>query len=112
MEAKVMMSSSTMLTTAALLCSSRRQASLHRLRPLISSTGDRLGGKAVTVMGPSVVPDARIEQAIDQIDGEIGQDDQHAVENGDAHHQRVVAIEGRLDEIAPDPRNAEDLLDD
>src|SRR6267154_213631 len=107
-----MMSSSTMLTTAALLCSSRRQASLHRLRPLISSTGETLGGKAVTVMVSSVVPDARVEQAVDQVDGEIGEDDQHAIEHRDSHHQRIVAIEGRLDEVAPDPRNAEDLLDD
>src|SRR5690242_18651933 len=102
----------TMLATAARLRRKRRQASAHRLRPLTSSTGLTTGRMTASVMAPSVVTHARIDQAVSQVDQEIGEDDEDAVEDGDAHDQRVVAVERGLDEIPPNPGNAEDLLDD
>src|SRR5690242_10601928 len=100
-----------MLTTAARLRSRRRQASTHRLRPLTSSTLATMGGRAASVMAKSVVADPGIQDAVDQIHGQVGEDDEHAVEDRHPHHQRVVPVQRRLDEIAADTGNAEDLLD-
>ena len=45
--------------------------------------------------------------------GEAGfVDHQDAVEDDHAHHERVVAVQRTRDEIPPEPRDAEDLLDD
>jgi len=46
-----------------------------------------------------------------QIGEEIERDDQRGVEDRNAHHQRVVAVERALHEVAADAGQAEDLLD-
>src|SRR3546814_3988380 len=69
------------LATAALLRSRRRNASAHRLRPLISSRAAE-GGRAV-----SVIADLGVEQPVEQVDHEVEQDDERAVEHGHPHHR-------------------------
>src|SRR5471032_3237440 len=97
---------------AAWLRCRRRQASLHRLRPAIGAAPARsvTSPRSVIGPGPSFAPDlhlprtficpgpsfagadAWIERAVEQIDREIAEYDQHAIEHHRAHHQRVVAI--------------------
>src|SRR5690349_13820816 len=65
--------------TAARLRSSRRPASPHRLRPRIGIGRIAMGSFITMISTPSIVPDARVEQPVRQIDDQIEQDDQHAV---------------------------------
>src|SRR5215813_8683878 len=69
--------------------------------------------RAVTsALRASVVADSRIKEAIEEVRYEVTGDDDHAKEDRHAHHERVVAVERRLYEVAADAGNAEDLLDD
>src|SRR5476651_255665 len=53
----------------------------------------------------------RVQQGIEQIDDEIGDDDQSAIEDDGAHHQRVIAIRRGFDEITPDAGDGKSAFD-
>src|SRR5215471_16847644 len=96
--------STKMLARAARLRLSRASASCQSERPAISSS-------AGEPWASSVIADLRIEHAVGEVDQEIEQDDERAVEDHHTHHQRVVAIERTLNEIPADAGDAEDGLD-
>src|SRR5262245_15890677 len=56
--------------------------------------------------------DARIEEAIDQVDAEVDHDEQDGRDEHGALHDRVVAVVDRLDRQAPDARPREHRLGD
>src|SRR5262245_16253538 len=86
-------------------CRTRRpRASRVWLRP--RSTATR------SLRAASVIAHLRIEKRVAEIDDEIGDDDEKAIEDNHAQNERVVAIEGGIDEVAADAGNAENLLDD
>src|SRR5262245_24884307 len=88
------------LTIAALLALSLASASAHKERP---TTG---AAAAISVIAHSWIDDG-IENVNDEVEynGEDG-DDHHR-----SHDQRVVPVQGRLDEITPDARYRENRLD-
>src|SRR5947207_6278318 len=94
------------LTTAARFRRSLASASCQSDRPAISSMPAETRGAAI-----SVIADLRVEHAVGEIDQQIERDNQRAIEDHHAHHQRVVAVERALHEIAADAGNAEDGLD-
>src|SRR5215472_472446 len=54
--------------------------------------------------------DARIEEAIDQVDAEVDHDEEHGRDERGALHDRVVAVVDRLDREAADARPGEHRL--
>ena len=59
-----------------------------------------------------LVPDPRVESAIDEVDDEVHDGQEHAVREDDGHDHRVVAARHRLHEEAPHAGHAEDRLDE
>ena len=55
---------------------------------------------------------ARVEGRVQDVDDERRQDERRADEDDDALEDVVVALQDRLDREAPEPGNAEDVLDD
>jgi hypothetical protein len=94
------------LVTAALLALRRPQASAHRERPEVGAAG------MAFVSAASVIAHPRIDDRIEQIDDQIEDDREHGDHHHRAHHQRIIAVEGGIDEIAADARNLKDRLDD
>src|SRR5688572_8705190 len=89
------------LTTAARLALSLDQASPQSERPLIDT-------RAAT----SVIAHPRVDGGVEDVDDEVEQNGEHGDDNHRSHDQRVVPVEGALDEIAADAGNGEDGLDD
>src|SRR2546430_2621160 len=56
------------------------------------------------------IPDPRVQRAVDQVGGEVREDDQRRVHDDDAHQEGVVEPERRIEEQPPHPRPAEDGL--
>src|SRR5262245_44196709 len=54
--------------------------------------------------------DARVEEAIHQVDGEVHGDEHERREEDRALHDGIVAVVDRLDRQPPDPRPGEDGL--
>src|SRR5689334_9239267 len=105
--------------TAALLRVSLRHASPHNERSLRMPNSMpsvvRAGAGAVTAIRvPPLLSntDARIEQAIDQIDSQVANRDQEGVEQRIAHDHRIVTSTDRLDKLAAHARNIENGLDE
>src|SRR5512145_2300636 len=67
---------------------------------------------AAGAAGTSAGPDAGIEEAIDHVDQEVEDDEEHGGEEHHGLHDRVVAAVDRLDRQSPDPRPREDGLGD
>src|SRR6266545_1963595 len=60
----------------------------------------------------SAIADAWVDRAVQQIDGEVDQRDDHGREQHDALHERIVALVDRLDEQPADAWPGEDGLGD
>src|SRR5688572_295631 len=97
----------TMLPTASLLRLKRRQDALNGLRPTVGAASSNPAWPS----GTSLIAHLRVDDATRHVGDDVGQDDDAAIEDGDAHHQRIVAVGGALDEIAADAGNAEYLFD-
>src|SRR5918994_3202945 len=54
----------------------------------------------------------RVEKAVEDVHHQVRQDDDHGKEDGDPHHNGVIACTHGDDEVAADARNPEDRLDD
>src|SRR5262245_525212 len=72
---------------------SRSRASRVWLRPLATAG-------AAAVMSISVIAHLRVEQRIAEIDDQIGDDDEEAVEDDHAQHQCVVPVQRGLDKVS------------
>src|SRR5215470_7451009 len=96
--------------TARRLRRSRRAPSRQRLDDRGRASG------LVTVPArrspSSLVADAGVEDAIEEIDDEVHDGQENAVGQDDGHDHRVVAPGHRQDEETPHPRNAKDRLDE
>src|ERR1700744_5505236 len=75
---------------------------LRRMRPKPSLSLDRPATVApwsapwMSSNEASLIAHLGIDQRIQEIDDQVGDDDEHAVENDGAHHERVVAVGRRL----------------
>jgi len=56
---------------------------------------------------PLFVRNPRIEEAIDQIDHEVGNDEDYGVDNYFRHDERIIAVECRLHEWTANARYKE-----
>ena len=57
-------------------------------------------------MAPQSQPDARVEQRVEHVDDEVEDEHEDGDDDDRAHHQRVVAVERALDEVAADAGEA------
>src|SRR5678816_1665321 len=73
--------------TASLLRSRRRRASRHRLEPR-----DAVRGRTTAPGCGRLVSDAGVESAIEEVDDEVHQGEERAVDQHDRHDHRVVAV--------------------
>src|SRR3954467_335783 len=92
-----------MLATAARVRGTRRRASAQSERPATSSTIGRTAA--------SLIAHPRIDERVDHVDEEVEGEDENGDEHDGPHDEGVAAVQGSLDEVAPDARQAEDRLD-
>jgi len=86
----------------------RKQAAACILPQAAALDFARRGSGAVMLAISRILPSGRAP--IDHVGHEVECDDERGVENHDAHHQRVVALQGAVDEVAPDSRQAVNLF--
>src|SRR6185436_1224749 len=67
---------------------------------------------AMRTPAPSVMAHARVQPAVEQIRDQVAEERDDAVHDDHPHHERVVAIDRALHEIAPRPRQPEHGFDD
>src|SRR2546425_1337346 len=96
--------------TARRLRRSRRTPSRQRLddRGRVSAWITALARRS----SPSLVADAGVQDAIEQVDGEVHDGQERAVGEDDRHDHRIVSPGHRQNEEASHPRNAKDRLDE
>src|SRR5262245_30864747 len=84
---------------------------MRRRRMAISCTGREPAAGRVSVIGsPSLILDARIEEAIGDVDEEVHRDDQRRPKQDDAHDHGNIEVVERLERQLSDPGPAEDGL--
>src|SRR5205814_5096462 len=62
-----------------------------------SADPERRAGVAQRVSGPLTIADARIDDRVQQIDGEVGEDDGGAAHDEHREHDRIVALQDRVE---------------
>src|SRR4051812_2227815 len=108
-----------MPNTASLFLRSRSQASCQSELPFSISGVETSAGAGA---GAGVIflrqttssrfeSDLRIHPRLRDVDQEIEQHDERGVKNHGAEDERVVPVESRGDELPPDSRDLENLLD-
>src|SRR5678815_238396 len=73
----------------------------------------RRGAASSTAAGPAgltAIADPRIEEAVEHVHEEVGEDHHHRDEHDEVLHDGVVAPENRLDEEARHPGQVEHVL--
>src|SRR5579859_1397376 len=108
-QASTIRASTTRPTMAILFRRMRPKPSLSLERP---ATVAPWSDSWMSSNAASLIAHLRVDQRIHQVDDQIGDDDEHAIENDGPHHQRIVAVRCRLDEIAADAGDREGALDD
>src|SRR5207244_7970819 len=66
----------------------------------------------VAIGMPLAVPDPWVDVAVQHIDDDVQQRHRRRVDDRNGHDHGVVAVADRDDEVAPDARDAEEVLDD
>src|SRR5271156_6252053 len=69
-----------------------------------------IGWRGLMASGTLAQPDARIEPRVEQVNDEIGDDDQGGGEQDGAHHQRDIEIEDGFEREAAEAGPVEDGL--
>src|SRR3954447_21365227 len=110
--------------TAPLLRMYRRQASCQRLDWSIAApaagsavctgaaTGSDASPRSTAIRRSPRLSRSRVEHSVHDVHEEVGDDDDHRGQHGDPHDDGEVAVEDRVDEVASDPGDREDDLDD
>src|SRR5215208_3071697 len=99
-------------TIARRFLTSRRSASVQRLRWRVCGRSAGRASVVALMRGLLAVADARIDDGVEQVDDQVGRGGDESVEEGGAHDHAVVAREDGLDEGAADAGDGEELLDD
>src|SRR5258706_3183513 len=114
--AKTAAKSMTRMTAAPAAPSGRRRAKVRETASQRGKAGDEAPMlKSLAMAGDChflLIPDARVEPGVHQVDDEIDEDEDERREQHQALHHGVIALADRLDEQLADSVQVEHLLGD
>src|SRR4030095_13785602 len=87
-------------------------SSCPRLMVVVSTASKVATGTGTAAINGSRVADARVKPRVGQIHDQVQRDQRRGDEHHVGLHDRIVAIEDRLDSKPPHPRQGEDRLHD